>query len=179
MDAYLDKEGTEYLLNRIKELSDSNEYRKLVVDLLENLTESVNSLERILTEEKENEEEKPNVSYIQYILKLKGNQTIPAASSKTMTIPCGFDAYEIKTIEAKNLTNNKGFQIEILEDDTSNKVIFKSLLDSEIYSNAGDVCNIDEKNKKSVYLRIINPVNSPIEVSYEIKLLNLFVAKTT
>jgi len=158
MYAYTDKEGVAHLLNKIRDIMEHYG--------VESQTVLVELLDKILSEDK-----------IQRIIKLKGTDSIPPSSIKTIRVPCGFDAYEIKTIEARNTSSAREFQLEILEDDVSNKVIFKSLLDREIYSNAGDVCNIDEQNRKVVYLRIRNPNQQQIDISYEIKLLNLLVAK--
>ena len=156
MDAYLDKDGMKHLLEKIKEIMKKDDYQELLGDLLE----------RILSEDK-----------IQRITKLVGIEVMDPNTSRVIIVPCGFDAYEIKTIAGKNITNGGNIQFEILEDDVRNQVIFKSLLKPEIYTNAGDVCNIDEQGCKAVYLRIINPNLEMISVSYEIKLLNLLVAK--
>jgi hypothetical protein len=152
---FLDDTALRQLIVRIKELIESNSLPyNAMVPLLEALVDQ---------------------DKIQRIIKLKGSVKLEALASKNIIIPCGFDAYEIKTIRCKNITDSSPVQLTILENDVSNEIIYKSLMSNDIYSNTGDVCNIDDSNKKSVYINITSTAQNEIEVHYEIKLLNLIV----
>ena len=151
MGDYLDKNGTRHLLDRVKGMTNDNYL--VIIDLLS----------RILSEDK-----------IQRLLKLNGTQLISGHSSSIITLECGYEAYEIKTLEAENTTQNTNIQVEILEDDVSQKVLFKSHPSVHVYDNTGGVCNIiDEQDCKAVYLRVTNFSEDPVEVAYEVKLVNL------
>ena len=152
---YLDESGVRYLLDKIKSLiNNDSEYQEVLVSLLE----------KLILQDK-----------IQRLVKLSGSLLVPASNMQTVIIPCGFDAYEIKTIKAENVDTHQDIQVEILEDDESRDVIFKSLASHKIYTSTGDVCNIDEKGTKSVYLNFINPNSTPLNISYEVKVVNLIV----
>ena len=154
---YLDEDGLKLLVQQAKKaMSYSEEYQQIIIELLE----------RLLLEDK-----------IQRIVKLKETVTISGNTSTIIRSYCGYDAYEIKTIEIKNLTTNTPIQVEILENDVNQKVLYKSHPSNYIYTNTGEVCNIDEENNKSVYLRITNLIDSDIEISLEVKLVNLLAVE--
>jgi len=141
-----------------------NAFTALIEEIIDSKDKHYELLREILTQDR-----------VQSILKLQGVETIPGNSSQIIDIYCGFDACEIKTVEARGSNNPSNFQLEILEDDIEHKILFQSLVSSHIYTNTGDLCNIN-KDKK-IYLRISNRLAETVDVTYEIKLVNLIAAE--
>lgn len=97
--------------------------------------------------------------------------SVNANSSKRLSIPTGFNSYDIRTVEALSDTGLET-SVVIYEQATGSKKIYQSLAKAKVY----DVCNIpceDKDGTQMIHIEAFNHGTSNADIVVTLKLISI------
>jgi hypothetical protein len=97
--------------------------------------------------------------------------SVSATSSTRVSIPTGFNSYDIRTVEASSDTGLEA-SVVIYEQATGSKKIYQSLAKAKVY----DVCNIpceDKDGTQMIHIEAFNHGTSNADIIVTLKLISI------
>lgn len=97
---------------------------------------------------------------------------VPNSQTVRTALSTGFNKVDIRTLQAKNVTNSDTFLVRIFDKSVGGDAVYESILSNNVY----DILSIpvvDRNNNSKIYVEIVNNTLNDITVDLKLMLVSL------